>query len=136
MRSLCRRFIHKFTYLSRTSPNVEPLLQPLEDIIRTQLIPAWTGGAPPNDSELKFSELYTSSSQWPGTINPANRIVSLYYMHHLSAPLSHFIECQQQEPSVEAHVEAKRGIPECSFVEGRPMLLQRQRGQPTSRTLS
>ena len=36
-------FIHKFTYISRTMSNKDHLLQPLEDTIRTKLIPAWTG---------------------------------------------------------------------------------------------
>ncbi len=40
-------FVHKFTYLSRTMANINHTLQPLEDIIRQKLIPAWTGRAPP-----------------------------------------------------------------------------------------
>ena len=44
-------YVHKFTYLSRVTPNIDLLLQPLEDIIQSRLIPAWTGRAPPNAIE-------------------------------------------------------------------------------------
>ena len=41
-------YIHKFSYLSRTIiPSIDRLLQPLEDCICSQLIPALTGRAPP-----------------------------------------------------------------------------------------
>jgi len=33
-------FVHKFSYLARTIPNIESLLQPLEDSIRLKLIPS------------------------------------------------------------------------------------------------
>lgn len=41
----------KWTYLSRTMPNIGPSLLPLDTIIRTKLIPALTGRPPPNDME-------------------------------------------------------------------------------------
>ena len=41
----------KWTYLSRTMPNIRPSLLPLDTIIRTKLIPALTGRPPPNDME-------------------------------------------------------------------------------------
>lgn len=44
-------FVHKFTYLARTTPFKDHLIQPLEDTIRFQLLPVWTGKAPPNDNE-------------------------------------------------------------------------------------
>ena len=44
-------YVHKFTYLSRVTPSINLLLQPLEDIIQSRLIPAWTGRAPPNAIE-------------------------------------------------------------------------------------
>ncbi len=40
-------FVHKFTYLLRTLPCKDNLLQPLEETIRQKLIPAWTSRAPP-----------------------------------------------------------------------------------------
>ena len=50
-------FIHKFMYLSRTTPFIEHLLQPLEDVIRSQLIPVWTGRAPPHNLDCELSAL-------------------------------------------------------------------------------
>ena len=40
-----------WSYLTRTTPEIEHLLQPLEDIIRMKLIPELTDRAPPNDVE-------------------------------------------------------------------------------------
>ena len=45
-------FVHKFTYLSRTTPINDLLLQPLEDIIRSRLIPAC-----PRNSQPQFPSL-------------------------------------------------------------------------------
>ena len=50
-------FVHKLTFLSKTNPFEDNLLQPLEDIIRSRLIPAWTGRAPPNDCERDLFSL-------------------------------------------------------------------------------
>ncbi len=44
----------KWNYLSRTVPDISAFLQPLEDDIRTKLIPALTGRPPPNDCERKL----------------------------------------------------------------------------------
>ena len=41
----------KWTYLTRTMPDIGPSLLPLELIIRTKLIPALTGRPPPNEME-------------------------------------------------------------------------------------
>ena len=41
----------KWSYLSRTMPGIGPHLLPLEEIIRTKLIPALTGRPPSNDTE-------------------------------------------------------------------------------------
>ena len=43
-------YVHKFNYLCRTISNVDHSLQPLEDQIRSQLIPTITGQSPLNDS--------------------------------------------------------------------------------------
>ena len=40
---------NKWSFLSRTVQNIDPLLQPLELILRTLFIPAITGLSPPND---------------------------------------------------------------------------------------
>ncbi len=41
----------KWTYMCRTTPNMSHLLTPLEDVLRTNLIPSLTGNPPPNDTE-------------------------------------------------------------------------------------
>ena len=41
----------KWSYISRTIPNIGYHLQKLEDIVRCELIPNLTGRPPPNDSE-------------------------------------------------------------------------------------
>ena len=41
--------IHKFTYLCRTTPSIDHLLFPLEELIRSRLIPAVCNQPPPND---------------------------------------------------------------------------------------
>lgn len=46
--------IHRFTYISQTMSNKDHLVQPLEDTIRTKLIPAWTGKVPPTMSSLLY----------------------------------------------------------------------------------
>ena len=42
---------HKFSYFMRTIPQLEEYLQPIEDILRNQLIPAITGGKVVSDNE-------------------------------------------------------------------------------------
>ena len=49
----------KWTYLTRTPPSLGHLLKPLEDVIRTELLPAITGRPPPNDSERDLLALPT-----------------------------------------------------------------------------
>ena len=46
---------HRFSYFIRTIPNMEDYLQPIEDIIRHQFIPAITGGKVVNDLESRLS---------------------------------------------------------------------------------
>ena len=47
----------KWLYLSRTIENISPSLEPLEQTIRTELIPALTGRSPPNDIERNLLAL-------------------------------------------------------------------------------
>ena len=47
-------FTSKWSYLSRTIPDIGPLLQPLEDLIRMKLLPTLTGRPPPNDFEREL----------------------------------------------------------------------------------
>eukprot|EP00731_Ephydatia_muelleri_P024258 Em0016g529a len=50
-------FVHKWSYLARTVPDITRLFQPLEDVIRTKFIPCLTGRAPPNDLERNLLSL-------------------------------------------------------------------------------
>eukprot|EP00731_Ephydatia_muelleri_P014864 Em0008g584a len=43
--------VHQWTYLARTVPNISTFFTPIEDIIRSNLIPSLTGRAPPGDLE-------------------------------------------------------------------------------------
>ena len=47
----------KWTYLCRTVPNISNLLKPLDDILRTKLIPTLTGRPPPSDLECALFAL-------------------------------------------------------------------------------
>ena len=47
----------KWTYISRTIPNIEELFEPLEDAIRSHFIPALTGMAAPSDIERNLFAL-------------------------------------------------------------------------------
>ncbi len=47
----------KWAYLSRTTPNIGPMLQPLETRIRSILIPTLTNRPPPNDHERELFAL-------------------------------------------------------------------------------
>ena len=49
--------VSKWQYLSRTIPNIGDHLQPFEDVIRTQLIPALMGRAAPNENERMLLSL-------------------------------------------------------------------------------
>ena len=104
-------FVHKFTYLSRTTPNSEYLLQPLEDIIHSKLIPAWTGRAPPNDIELFALQAHLGGL---GIVNPASSSSREFNASvSISAPLSHLIKHQVPEYSgntIEAQMHAKQEV--------------------------
>ena len=47
----------KWTYLCRTVPNIEKLVQPLEDAIRRHFLPVLTGRVPPNELERNLFAL-------------------------------------------------------------------------------
>ena len=54
-------FVHglsgKWTYIARTVPDIEEILQSLESVIRVHFLPALTGRAPPNDLERSLLAL-------------------------------------------------------------------------------
>ena len=49
--ALTHGLLSKWTYLSHVVPDISHLLVPLDDVLRTNLIPAITGRPPPNDLE-------------------------------------------------------------------------------------
>ncbi len=62
----------KWTYLSRTTPNIGPMLQPLETMIRSILIPTLTNRPPPNDYERELFAL-PARHGGIGLIDPTSR---------------------------------------------------------------
>ena len=55
--ALTHGLLNKWTYLSRVQPNISHLLLPLDDVLRTNLIPAVTGRLAPNDLECDLFAL-------------------------------------------------------------------------------
>ena len=47
--ALTQRLVSRWTYLSRTVKDINTLLQPLEDILQKDMLPALTGRSAPND---------------------------------------------------------------------------------------
>jgi len=105
--------VHRFTYLCRTTPGIGSLLQPLEDIIQSKLIPAWTGRAAPNCTERK---LFAAPARLGGlgiSILPDRASDEFSASIQISAPLKDLIDSQQPDYTWEAmaaQVEAKREI--------------------------
>ena len=84
----------KWSYFSRTTPNINSSLQPLETTIRTKLIPALTGRAPPNDTERELLALPARL----GGLALANPVklaeFEFYASSKITAPLSQEIMSQ------------------------------------------
>ena len=55
--ALTHGLMTKWTYLSRTTPDIGPLLRPIDDAIRSDLIPALTGRPPPSDLQCTLFAL-------------------------------------------------------------------------------
>ena len=55
--------VSKWSYLSRIVPDIGHLLEPLEHLIRTKLIPVLTGRPPPNDGFVCLA----SETRWTGS---------------------------------------------------------------------
>ena len=108
-----RGFVHKITFLSRTTPSIDDLLQPLEETIQSQLIPAWTGMAPPNAMERELFALPACL----GGLGISNLITrsSKEYLDsvRLSSPLSDLILLQQPDypwEALDAQISTKQTI--------------------------
>lgn len=103
-------YVHKFSYLCRTVPNIEQSLQPLEESIRSKLIPTLTGQSSPNDSVRELLGLPARLGGL-GLVNPT-KISSTQYNASvsISAPLKDRILVQNQEyppDCIDAQVDAK-----------------------------
>ncbi len=79
-------------YLVRTTPNIGPLLQPLENITRIKLLPALSGRVAPNDSERDLLAL-PARLGGIGVINPTTTLSDSAYSasKQISAPLYNLI---------------------------------------------
>ena len=62
--ALTHGLMSKWTYLSRTTPDIGPLLRPIDDAIRSDLIPALTGRPPPSDLHAVHIVCPTKKARW------------------------------------------------------------------------
>ena len=103
-------YVHKFSYLCKTIPNIDPLLQPLEDSIWSQLIPALTGRAPPSDTSRDPCLAHKTGRPWysqPTKLSTSELKASI----NIFAPLRDLILEQSHEYSMdclEAQINAKK----------------------------
>ena len=106
-------FMAMFSYLCRTVPDIDLLLQPLEDCIRSRLIPALTSKAPPNDTGCELLALPARLGGL-GIVNPIKLSSSEHQASiNISAPLRDLILEQNHEypfECLEAQSNAKRDV--------------------------
>ena len=106
-------FVHKFSYLCRTVPDLESPLQSLEDHIRSLLIPSLTGQGHPNDLIRDLFSLPVRLGGL-GLVNPASNSCSQFQAStRISEPLKNLILTQNSEyphNCIDAQVKAKLGI--------------------------
>lgn len=92
----------KWNYLSRTSPNISDFLSPVEHTLRTKLIPALTGRAPPSDAERDLFALPARLGGL-GIPNPAKRSSEEFTASlKVTAPLKSLISTQDPTYPMEA----------------------------------
>jgi len=92
---------------------IGPLLQPLEDIIQSKLIPAWTGRAAPNCPERKLYAVPAHLGGLSISVLPDRASDEISASVQISALLKDLIESQQSNYTWEAmasQVEVKREI--------------------------
>ena len=71
------RQINKWTYLSRTIPDIEEFLKPLKDTIRKQFLPALTGQNAFKDLERDLMALPVRHGGL-GITNPSKNVSTIY----------------------------------------------------------
>ena len=103
-------FLHKFSYLCRSTPDIAPQLEPLEDFLRTTFIPALTGRAPPDDTVRDLLALPTRLGGL-AIVNPTKASLHEYAASTaIAGPLATQISTQCDEYSYEciaAQISAK-----------------------------
>ena len=78
--ALTHGLLSKWTYISHIVPNISHLLVPLDELLRTNLIPAITGWPPPNDLECDLFSLPV----WHGGLGiPISSKIADRELHHL-----------------------------------------------------
>ena len=103
-------------------------MQPLEDIIQSRLIPAWTGRAPPNPTELDLFTLPARLGEL-GIVNPPTlpllkRTLQLYQDIHTSHWLNLEKEFQLPVGCPKAQLSSKQAI--CKEKQGVSNVLTRK----------
>ena len=99
--------VHQWTYLARTVSNISTFFTPIEDIIRSNLIPSLTGRAPPGDLEP-----HQSVSHWVWCFNDSHKAIirphpakentlSTVYLRHKSRPKNNFINRSNSKPKTQ-----------------------------------
>ena len=97
--------VNKWSYLSRTTENIGPLLQPLEDIIRTELIPTLSSRPAPNDKERDLLALPCRLGGL-GLTNPSTTASEEFSASkNVTKPLVDLILAQESSYPYEAHAE-------------------------------
>ena len=100
-------YVHKFSYLCRTVPDMEHPLQLLEDHICSHLIPSLTGRGPPSDSVRELLSLPARHGGL-GLVNPTKTSHSQYQAStSISEPLKNLILAQYPFDCIDAQVKAK-----------------------------
>ena len=106
--ALTHGLISKWTYLSRTVPNIEDLFKPLEDVIRNLFLPAITGQNAFSDDDRDLMALPARLGGL-GIIDPSHQTTTHYKSSEkITAPLASLILLQSQHYPPEAKEEQTR----------------------------
>ncbi len=95
-------------YLSRTVPDIENLLQPLEDAIRQRLLPSITSQNPFSDTERDLMAL-PARLNGMGITNPANQAENQYHAsRNVTSPIvEHLIQQSRVLPPEAKYEQAQ-----------------------------
>ena len=110
--ALTHGFASRWSFITRTIPDIQNLLQPLEDAIHQLLIPALTGRPPCSNVERDIFAL-PSRLGGLGILNPStNSQASFHASVTLTTPLVNLITAQNRDGSVfvDEILEARKNI--------------------------